>query len=130
MSLNNPLANVLSFIQNYEILGKKELVTKNNSNIIKKVLEIMQQEGYIGSYEEIEDSKGNILKINLLGKVNKVNVIRPQFQIKLREIERFEKRFLPARDFGVIIISTNKGLMTHTEAKERQLGGKLIAYCY
>lgn len=130
MSLNNPLANVLSFIQNYEILGKKELVTKNNSNIIKKVLEIMQQEGYIGSYEEIEDSKGNILKINLLGKVNKVNVIRPQFQIKLREIERFEKRFLPARDFGVIIISTNKGLMTHTEAKEKQLGGKLIAYCY
>lgn len=130
MSLNNPLANVLSFIQNYEQLGKQELITKNNSNMIKKVLEIMQQEGYIGSYEEIEDSKGNILKINLLGKVNKVNVIRPQFQIKLGEIEKFEKRFLPAKDFGVIIISTNQGLMIHTEAKEKLLGGKLIAYCY
>ena len=80
--------------------------------------------------EEIEDSKGNLLKINLLGKINKVNVIRPQFQIKLDEIEKFEKRYLPAKDFGVIIISTNKGLMTHTEAKEKQIGGKLIAYCY
>ncbi|MFH1771054.1 MAG: 30S ribosomal protein S8 [archaeon] len=130
MSLNNPLANVLSFIQNYGILGKNELTTKNNSKIIKKVLEIMQTEGYIGSYEEIEDSKGNFLKINLLGKINKVNVIRPQFQIKLDEIEKFEKRYLPAKDFGIMIISTNKGLMTHTEAKEKQIGGKLIAYCY
>lgn len=130
MSLNNPLANVLSFIQNYEQLGKQELITKNNSKMIKNVLEIMQAEGYIGSYEEIEDSKGNLLKINLLGKINKVNVIRPQFQIKLGEIEKFEKRFLPAKDFGVIILSTNQGLMTHIEAKEKLLGGKLITYCY
>ena len=47
MSLNNPLANVLSFIQNYERLGKKEVLTKNNSNLIKKVLIIMNKEGYI-----------------------------------------------------------------------------------
>lgn len=130
MSLNNPLANVLSFIQNYEQLGKNELITKNNSKVIKKVLEIMQQEGYIGSYEEIEDKKGNLLKINLIGKINKVNVIRPQFQIKISEFEKFEKRYLPAKDFGIIIISTSKGLMTHTEAKEQHLGGKLISFCY
>lgn len=130
MSLNNPLANVLSFIQNYESLGKKEMITKNNSSIIKGVLEIMQKEGYVGSYEEIADSKGNLLKINLIGTINKVNVIRPQFQIKITEFEKFEKRFLPAKNFGIIIISTNKGLMTHNEAKEKHIGGKLLAYCY
>ncbi|NQU98359.1 30S ribosomal protein S8 [Candidatus Woesearchaeota archaeon] len=130
MSLNNPLANVLSFIQNYEKLGKNEVITKDNSKLIKKVLEIMQREGYVGSYEEIRDSKGNSLKINLLGNINKTNVIRPQFQIKMSEFEKFEKRYLPAKDFGIIILSTNEGLLTHKEAKEKNIGGKLIAYCY
>ncbi|MBU0471425.1 MAG: 30S ribosomal protein S8 [Nanoarchaeota archaeon] len=130
MSLNNPLANVLSFIQNYEKLGKKELLTKDNSKVIKKILSIMQTEGYLGGYEEVEDEKGNLLKINLLGLINKTNVIRPQFQVKVSDFEKFEKRFLPAKDFGIIIISTNKGLMTHKEAKEKNLGGKLFAYCY
>ncbi|MFH1589771.1 MAG: 30S ribosomal protein S8 [archaeon] len=130
MSLNNPIANVLSFIQNNERLGKNEVITLNNSKMIKGILEIMQREGYLGSFEEIKDSKGNFLKINLIGKVNKVNVIRPQFQIKINQYEKFEKRFLPAKNFGIIIISTNQGLLTHTEAKEKKLGGKLIAYCY
>ncbi|MAG38740.1 30S ribosomal protein S8 [Candidatus Woesearchaeota archaeon] len=130
MSLNNPLANVLSFIQNYERLGKKEVLTKNNSNLIKKVLIIMNKEGYIGSFEEIEDNKGDLLKINLIGKINNINVIRPSYQIKNVEFEKFEKRYLPAKDFGIIIVSTNKGLMTHQEAKEKGYGGKLLAYCY
>lgn len=130
MSLNSPIANVLSHIQNYERLGKSELTTKNNSKVIKGILEIMQKEGYIGSFEEIEDSKGNLLKINLIGHVNKSNVIRPHFQIKLSEFEKFEKRYLPSKSFGIIIISTSKGLLTHTEAKEKGIGGKLLAYCY
>jgi len=130
MSNNNPLANVLSFIQNYENLGKKEVITKDNSKVIKKILEILQTAGYVDSYEEIEDSKGNLLKINLLGNINKVNVIRPQFQIKLDEFEKFEKRYLPAKDFGIIIVSTSKGIITHTEAKENKIGGKLLAFCY
>ena len=130
MSSNNPLANVLSFIQNYERLGKKEVLTKNNSNLIKKVLIIMNKEGYIGSFEEIEDNKGDLLKINLIGKINNINVIRPSYQIKNVEFEKFEKRYLPAKDFGIIIVSTNKGLMTHQEAKEKGYGGKLLAYCY
>jgi len=120
----------LSFIQNYERLGKKELITKNNSKLIRKILEIMQIEGYLGSFEEIKDSKGDLLKINLLGNINKTNVIRPSFQIKLNEFEKFEKRYLPAKDFGILIISTSKGLMTHNEAKEKHLGGKLLAFCY
>jgi small subunit ribosomal protein S8 len=56
--------------------------------------------------------------------------VKPRYQIKKDEFERFEKRFLPARGFGIIIISTVKGLMTHEQAKQLNLGGTLISYCY
>jgi len=130
MSLNNPLANVLSFIQNYERLGKEEVITKNNSKTIRAVLEIMKNEGYIAGFEEIPAGHGKMLKISLLGNINKTNVIRPEYQIKLLDFEKFERRYLPAKDFGIIFVSTNQGLMTHKEAKEKKIGGKLIAFCY
>jgi small subunit ribosomal protein S8 len=130
MTLNDPLANVLSHIFNCEKLGKKELTTKSNSKIIRQVLTIMQQEGYVGSHEELEDGKGKLLKINLLGTLNKCGVIKPRFRIKVTDYEKFEKRFLPAMGFGILIISTNNGLMTNQQAKEKNLGGTLISYAY
>ncbi len=130
MSLNDPLANVLSFIKNYEKLGRTELLTTNNSKVIRKVLQIMQHEGYIEGFEEIDDGKGKILKLNLLGKINKVGVIKPRFAIKKLDFDKFEKRFLPARGFGILIITTSKGIMTNVEAKKKNLGGKLLCYCY
>jgi small subunit ribosomal protein S8 len=130
MSLNDPLSNVLSQILTYEQLGKKELITKSNSDIIKRVLTIMNENNYIGSFEEIQDSKGNFLKIYLLGRINKTGVIKPRFGVKTDGFEKFEKRFLPARDFGILIISTSEGMMIHSEAKKKKIGGKLISYCY
>lgn len=130
MSNNDPLANVLSFILNYEHTGKPQVATKDNSKLIRGVLQIMQEKGYLGSHEEIEDSKGNLLVINLIGSINKCGVIKPRYQISLDRFERYEKRYLPSKDFGIIIVSTNQGLMTHTEAKEKGIGGTLISYCY
>ncbi len=130
MSNNDPLANVLSHILNYDRTGKKQVVTKQYSNLIKRVLTILDDHNYIGGYEVVEDSKGNILVIDLIGAINKCNVIKPRFQIGKDDYEKFEKRFLPSKDFGFIIVSTNQGLMTHTEAKEKGLGGTLICYCY
>ena len=130
MSNNDPLANVLSHILNYEKKGKQEIITLDNSTLIKGVLQIMQDNGYLGGYEEIEDSKGNLLKLNLIGAVNKCGVIKPRFQINKDNYEKYEKRYLPSKDFGFIIVSTNQGLMKHTEAKEKGIGGTLISYCY
>ena len=87
-------------------------------------------EGYLGEYEYIDNKKGGVLKIHLLGKLNKTGAVKPRFAAKNDEIEKFEKRYLPAKDFGFLIISTSKGLMTHIKAKEKKLGGKLIAYVY
>lgn len=127
---NDPLANVLSHILNYERVGKQVVITRDNSKVIRGVLQIMQDHGFLGSHEETQDSKGNILTINLIGAVNKCGVIKPRYQIGKDQYERYEKRYLPSKDFGFLIVSTNQGLMTHVEAKEKGLGGTLISYCY
>jgi len=128
--LNDPLANVLSYISHHERLGRKEITVANNSNVIKKVLSILNENNYVGEYKEIEDGKGKLLNIFLLGNINKVGVIKPRFNVKKSDYEKFEKRFLPAKDFGLLIVSTSQGMMTHNQAKEKGLGGRLICYCY
>jgi len=130
MSLNDPLANVLSHIKNYENIGKTELVTAHNSKVIRNILKLLQSEGYIGDFEIIDDGRGGVIKLNLLGNINKIGVVKPRFAIKKTDFEKFEKRFLPARGFGIIILSTSKGIMTNIEAKKLGIGGKLLCYCY
>ena len=128
--LNDPLANALSNILNKENARTKECLIKPSSKIIKEVLKIMKDNYYIGEFKEIEDSKGNMLSVQLLNKINKCGVIKPRFSVKKEGYEKFEKRFLPAKDFGILIVSTPQGIMTNDEAKKKLIGGKLLAYCY
>jgi len=128
--LNDPLANVLSYIGNHERLGRKEITLANNSKLIRKVLNILNENGYVGEFKELDDGKGKLLVISLLGNVNKIGVIKPRFNVKKDGYEKFEKRYLPAKDFGVILVSTSQGIMIHNQAKEKGLGGRLICYCY
>ena len=130
MSMNDPLANALSHILNCERLGKTECKIQNMSKVIQGVLDIMKENHYIGEYKIEDYGRGKIANLNLIGSVNKCGSIKPRFSVKWNEFEKFEKRYLPAKGFGVLIISTNKGLMTHTQAFEKKLGGRLIAYCY
>jgi small subunit ribosomal protein S8 len=128
--LNDPLAAALAKISNAERVGKKEVVLRPVSKIIKKVLTLMNEHGYIGSFEEEVYDSGIVLKINLIGNINKCNVIKPRFSTKMNNFVKWEKRYLPAQDFGIILVSTSEGIMTHNEAKEKGIGGKLLAYCY
>lgn len=130
MTMNNPLAAVLSRIQNAEKLGKREFTTHCTSKIIKAVLGIMKAEGYIEDYNETKDQKGNLLTVKLCGKLNKTGVVTPNFTVKHDNYEMFEKRYLPAKDFGILLVTTSKGIMTHKQAREQSIGGKLIAYAY
>ena len=130
MVLNDPLANAMSHILNCEKKGKDACTIKPSSSLIKRTLDIMKDNMYLGGYEEIKDGKSNILKLNLIGGINKCGVIKPRHAVKINGYEKFEKRFLPAKDFGILIVSTTKGLMTHKEAKEKGFGGKLVAYVY
>ncbi|MBI5073056.1 30S ribosomal protein S8 [Candidatus Woesearchaeota archaeon] len=130
MTLNDPLANVFSNILNSEKVGKTEVVIAPSSKLIKQILTLLQDKHYLGGFEEIKDGKGNILVMKLIGAVNNCGVIKPRYSVKLDNYTKYEKRFLPAKGFGILMVSTPKGLMTHEEANEQQLGGRLIAYCY
>ena len=128
--LNDPLAAALAKIFNAEKVGKREVTVRPASKMIKKVLTLMNEFNYLGSFEENEDGKGGELKVNLLGNINKCGVIKPRFSTQKKDFEKWEKRYLPAKDFGIILVSTPKGIMTHNKAKENNTGGKLLAYCY
>lgn len=130
MTLNDPLANVLSHIDNFEKIGRKDILLNHSSKVIGEVLRVMNENNYIGSYEKIEDGRGGVIKLNLLNTLNKCGVIKPNFQIKRVDYDKFEKRFLPAKGFGILILSTSQGIMTNGQAKEKGIGGKLLAYCY
>ena len=128
--LNDTLANALSAILNAEKIGKPTTEVKPTSKIIEKALEIINKKGYIGSFEKKEEIGGQKLTINLIGKINRCGAVKPRYTIKLEEIEKFEKRFLPAKDFGILILSTSQGIITNEEARKKKIGGKLLAYCY
>ncbi|MFH1409845.1 MAG: 30S ribosomal protein S8 [Nanoarchaeota archaeon] len=130
MSMNDPLANAMSKILNAETAGKKTCSIKPFSKMIKTVFAVMNDHMYLGSYEEKADGRGNMLELALLNRINKCAAIKPRHAVTATGFEKFEKRYLPAKNMGIIIVSTPKGMMTHHQAKEKGIGGRLIAYCY
>jgi len=130
MSLNDPLADALISIKNSDNATKKECVYRPASKLLGEVLRVMQEKGYILSYEFVDDGKEGRYRIGLLGKINECKAIKPRHAVKKNKFEKFEKRYLPARDVGTIIVSTPSGVLSHMSAKEKGLGGRLIAYVY
>lgn len=130
MSLNDPLANAMSTIYNAQKRGKTACTIYPSSGIIKRVLKILQEARYLGEFKETKDVRGSYLVVQLIGAINKCGAIKPRFSVKKESFERFEQRFLVAKDFGILVVSTPQGMMTHIEAKEKGIGGRLFAYCY
>ena len=130
MPVKDPLADAFSNIMNHEVLRKTEVILNPASKPIAAALRIMQRLGYVGEFEFIDDGKAGMLRVELLGRINQAGVIKPHFPVKRTEFEYWEKRYLPARQFGFLIVSTPKGFMTHREAVEQGHGGRLIAYVY
>jgi small subunit ribosomal protein S8 len=128
--LNDPLANAMSLILNDELVGRSESLIKPASKLIREVLDVMKKNGYLGDYTDVENSRGNYLKLALIGGINKCGVIKPRYNVKFKDFEKFEKRYLPSKNVGILIVSTQKGIITHNEAKSKKTGGRLLAYCY
>jgi len=130
MALNDPLANLLTALKNAERAGKDELVFKPVNKLMVRVLQIMKEHNYVKDFEIIEDGKGGIVRVFLSKQINNCGAIKPRFPVKHDEFVKWERRFLPAEGFGILIVSTSQGVMTHSEAKKKRIGGKLIAYVY
>jgi len=130
MVLLDTLANACSAIMNAERLGKKECSIRPASKVIANVLSVLQKYGSIGEFRIMDDGRHDIIVVQLLGRITKLGVIKPRFPFKARDLEKWEKQYLPARDFGILVCSTPKGIMSHTEAKELNTGGRLLTFCY
>ena len=130
MSMNDTLANALSHILNCEKVGKTDCTINNPSKVTKDVMEILKSHGYINKISSTQSGKGKVLVVELKGTINKCGAIKPRFPVKISDYEKYERRYLPAKDFGVMLVSTTQGIMTHDKAMDKNLGGKLIAYCY
>jgi len=133
MVMLDTLANAMAAIMNAEMRAKPEVVIMPASKLIAAVLRVMQREGYIGEFEYIDDGRWGKIRVKLLGRINKCGVIKPRLPVKYRDLVRMPewlRKYLPSRDIGILILSTNQGVMSHREAIARRIGGILLAYVY
>ncbi|KAK8845340.1 40S ribosomal protein S22-A [Kwoniella newhampshirensis] len=124
--LNDALNNIV----NAERRGKRQVLIRPSSKVVVKVLSVMQKHGYIGEFEIIDDHRGGKIVIQLNGRLNKAGVISPRFNVPVDSIENWVNQLLPARSFGKIILTTSAGIMDHTEARNKHVGGKILAFVY
>jgi len=127
---SDTLSNAMTAIKNAELVGKSKVELRPASKLVGKVLNVMKEYGYIKEFEVRNDHRGGVIVVELSGKINDCGAVRTRFSVKRTDYERFEKRYLPARDFGILIVSTTEGVMSQREAIERGLGGVLLAYVY
>jgi small subunit ribosomal protein S8 len=120
----------MSLIKNAEISGKMDCFIKPSSKLVGRVLKVMQENNYIGNFEYIEDGRAGMFKVQLIGHINNCGVIKPRYSVKRQDMEKFESRYLPAQDFGVLILTTTHGVISHIDARNLKTGGKLLAYVY
>lgn len=126
----DPLADTLSAMKNAEFSGSMEVTVRPTSKLIGDVLRVMREDGYIGSFEYVENGRGGEYTVELIGRINDCSAVKPRFESRRDEFEKWEKRFLPARNFGILIVTTSSGVMDHEDAKEQGVGGQLLAYVY
>lgn len=121
------VADTLNMIRNAKKAKKQIIKVKIISNLLIEVLKIMKQEGAVKKYKI--NSKEKSLEITI-GDLFDCKAIKPRFTCNVDQIDKYKRRYLPARNMGTLIISTNKGLMTHDECIKEGIGGCLIAYFY
>lgn len=118
------VADALNEIMNAKKARKSEIVLNKNSKLLRNVLDIAKERGYLDYSVE-----GNEIKVSLKN-LNEIKAVKPRYTISVKKINNYVRRFLPAKNFGLLIISTNKGLMSHEDAEEKNMGGCIIAYMF
>ena len=132
MQITDPIADLLTRIRNANT-SKHESVDVPASNVKKAIVEILNDEGYINSYQLIEDGKQGVIRISLKygPKNEKVisglkRVSKPGLRIHAGADE------LPRvlKGLGIAVISTSKGIMTDKKAREEHIGGEVLAFIW
>ena len=117
-------SDALNQIMNAKRAGKTEVRIKRHSKFLISVLELMKRLDYLDYKTEDRNLTVQIKKIN------ECKAIKPRFSASIEEIDKYVRRFIPSRNMGYVILSTNKGILTHDEAIEQKIGGSLVAYIF
>lgn len=121
------VADALNMIRNAEKARKENVHIRRISNLLIEILKIMKQKGAVKKYKI--NSKDKSLDVTI-GDLIECRAIKPRLTCSASQIEQYRRRYLPSRNLGIVIISTNKGLITHEEAQQENIGGCLIAFFY
>lgn len=130
MTAIDTLSNGLTTLMNNEFRNKTSCVISPASKMLGRVLRVLQLNGYVGEFEFVEDGRSGKFRVQLLGRINKCGAVKPRYSVKADGFENWEKTFLPAREMGILVVSTSSGVVSHKEAKQKSVGGKLLAFVY
>ena len=131
MNITDPIADMLTRIRNSNA-QRHETVDVPSSKLKKSIAEILLDEGFIKSFEEIEDNSQGIIRITLKY-VNKQKVISGLKRISKPGLRVYaNKEELPRvlGGLGIALISTSKGIMTDKKARQEGIGGEVLAYIW
>ena len=128
MSMNDPIADLLTRIRNASAVSKKWVDVKC-SNVNIRILFILKEEYFIRDYVKIEDKKQGILRVYLKYSYDDRPVIRGLKRISTpgcREYVSVEKLPRVLNGLGISIVSTSKGVMSDVNAREANVGGEIL----
>ena len=132
MQITDPVADMLTRIRNANT-AKHESVEVPASNLKKAIAKILLDEGYIKSYEVVEDGAQGVIRIQLkylAGKEKVISGLRRVSKPGLRVYAGADELPRVLKGLGIAIISTSKGVMTDKAARANHVGGEVLAFVW
>lgn len=132
MQITDPIADMLTRIRNAGS-AKHETVDVPASKMKKAIAEILLEEGYIRSFQLIDDGTQGIIRITLKylpGKVKAIQGLKRVSKPGLRVYAGADELPRVLRGLGIAIISTSKGIMTDKKARASHVGGEVLAFVW
>ena len=132
MQITDPVADMLTRIRNANT-AKHESVDVPASNLKKAIAKILLDEGYIKSYEVVEDGTQGVIRIQLkylAGKEKVISGLRRVSKPGLRAYAGADELPRVLKGLGIAIISTSKGVMTDKAARANHVGGEVLAFVW
>jgi small subunit ribosomal protein S8 len=127
MSMSDPIADLLTRIRNAQ-MAKLPNVSCPSSKLKLAICEVLQDEGYIGSFSVVADGAKNQLTIDLKyyqGKPVIEEIIRVS-KPGLRQYKGKDDMPRNRQGLGIVIVSTNQGVMTEKKARAAGIGGEVL----
>ena len=132
MQISDVIADMLTRIRNAND-AKHESVDIPASNLMKSIAEILLEEGYIKSFQIVEDGKQGIIRVALKyapGKQKVIHGLRRVSKPGLRIYSNCEDMPKVMNGLGIAIVSTSKGVMTDKKARQANVGGEVLAFVW